>query len=156
MKALAVHVIVDLHGCPFELLDDVPKLREALRKAAGIAKTTVLEEAFSKLDFLVAVDFYINETTRHAHIILPTPSPAEQANYEVGLYLLSVRNVAKWSWAAVPPPEGTPETWQVMSNLAASLMGLGGVPEKDVDDFILRRFTEAVEMMNEADEPAMS
>ena len=48
MKALAVHVIVDLHGCPFELLDDVPKLQEALRKAAGIAKTTVLEEAFSK------------------------------------------------------------------------------------------------------------
>ena len=62
------------------------------------------------LDFLVAVDFYINETTRHAHIILPTPSPAEQANYEVGLYLLSVRNVAKWSWPAVPPPPGAPET----------------------------------------------
>src|SRR5262249_61345561 len=50
-----------------------------LRSAAN---SRALEEAFSKLDFLVAVDFYINETTRHAHVILPTPSPAEQANYE--------------------------------------------------------------------------
>ena len=66
-----------------------------VRSAANSAQ---LEQAFAGLDFLVAVDFYINETTRHAHLILPTPSPAEQANYEIGLYLLSVRNVAKWSW----------------------------------------------------------
>jgi len=52
-----------------------------VRSAANSAQ---LEEAFSRLDFLVAIDFYINETTRHAHIILPTPSPAEQANYEIG------------------------------------------------------------------------
>ena len=70
------------------------------------ANSEQLERAFAGLDFLVAVDFYINETTRHAHLILPTPSPAEQASYEVGLYLLSVRNVAKWSWPAVAPPDG--------------------------------------------------
>ena len=62
-----------------------------LRSAANSRQ---LEEAFSRLDFLVAVDFYVNETTRHAHIILPTPAPSEQASYEVGLYLLAVRNVA--------------------------------------------------------------
>jgi anaerobic selenocysteine-containing dehydrogenase len=108
-----------------------------LRSAANSAQ---LERAFAGLDFLVAVDFYLNETTRHAHIILPTPSPAEQASYEVGLYLLSVRNVAKWSWPAVEPPPDTPATWQVLSRLAASLMGLGALPAQAVDDVILRTF----------------
>jgi anaerobic selenocysteine-containing dehydrogenase len=110
-----------------------------LRSAANSAQ---LEEAFSQLGFFVAVDFYINETTRYAHVILPTPSPAEQASYEVGLYTLSVRNVAKWSWPAVPTPPGSPDTWQVLSALSARLMGLGGMPEKDIDDFILRKFAE--------------
>lgn len=110
-----------------------------VRSAANSAQ---LDEAFSRLDFLVAVDFYINETTRHAHIILPTPSPAEQANYEVGLYLLSVRNVAKWSWPVAPTPPGTPESWEVLSNISARLMGLAEVPAKMVDDFVLRHFAE--------------
>jgi anaerobic selenocysteine-containing dehydrogenase len=70
--------------------------------ARSAANSAQLEEALSRLDFLVAVDFYINETTRHAHVILPTPSPAELAGYELGLYLLSVRNIAKWSEAASP------------------------------------------------------
>ncbi|HUM00530.1 MAG TPA: molybdopterin dinucleotide binding domain-containing protein, partial [Mycobacterium sp.] len=110
-----------------------------LRSAANSAQ---IERAFAGLEFFVAVDFYINETTCHAHIILPTPSAAEQANYEIGLYLLSVRNVAKWSWPAVPAPSGTPETWQVLSNISARLMGLAGMPEQAIDDFILRKFAE--------------
>ena len=110
-----------------------------VRSAANSAE---LEQAFSQLDFLVAVDFYINETTRHAHIILPTPSPAELASYEVGLYTLSVRNVAKWSWPAVPAPPEMPHTWQVLSNLGARLMGLGEMPDKMVDDFVFGRFVE--------------
>ncbi len=110
-----------------------------LRSAANSAE---LEEAFSGLEFLVAIDFYLNETTRHAHVILPTPSPAELASYELGFYLLSVRNVAKWSSPVVPPPQGAPETWQVLSNLAARLMGFAGMPEQVVDDFILRTLAE--------------
>ncbi len=110
--------------------------------ARSAANSAQLEEALSGLEFLVAIDFYINESTRHAHVILPTPSPAEQANYEIGFYLLSVRNIAKWSWPIVPPPAGTPETWQVMSNIAARLMGFAEMPEQAIDDFILRRFAE--------------
>ena len=107
------------------------------------ANSVQLEEAFAGLDFLVAIDFYINETTRHAHIILPTPSPAEQGNYEVGFYLLSVRNIAKWSWPVVPTAPGTPDSWEVLSNIAARLMGLAGVPQRQLDDFIFRQFAEA-------------
>jgi anaerobic selenocysteine-containing dehydrogenase len=110
-----------------------------LRSAANSAQ---LERAFASLDFLVAVDFYLNETTRHAHLILPTPSPAEQAGYEVGLYLLSVRNVAKWSWPALPVGADVPESWEVISRIAAGLMGLGAAPAQAIDDFILRRYAE--------------
>lgn len=106
------------------------------------ANSEQLERAFAGLDFMVAIDFYINESTRHAHIILPTPSPAEQSNYEVGLYTLSVRNIAKWSWAAMPTESGVPETWEVLSNIGARLMGMGGMPAQMIDDFILRRFAE--------------
>jgi anaerobic selenocysteine-containing dehydrogenase len=106
------------------------------------ANSTELEKAFAGLDFLVAVDFYINETTRHAHIILPTPSPAEQSSYEVGLYLLSVRNVAKWSWPVVPVAPDTPQSWQALLAISARLMGLSGMSEQMIDDFIMRQFAE--------------
>ena len=106
------------------------------------ANSEQLDAAFAGLEFLVAIDFYINETTRHAHIILPTPCAAEQSGYELPFYLLSVRNVAKWSSAAVPPPPGTPDSWEVLSTLGARLMGLGDMPAKDVDDFVFRRFAE--------------
>jgi anaerobic selenocysteine-containing dehydrogenase len=112
-------------------------LRSALHSAR-------LEAALAGLEFLVAIDFYINETTRYADIILPTPSPAELASYELPFYHLSVRNVAKWSEAAVSPPPGAPETWQVLSTLSARLMGLGSSSANDVDDFIFRRLVEAV------------
>jgi anaerobic selenocysteine-containing dehydrogenase len=95
-----------------------------------------LEAAFAGLDCLVAVDFYLNETTRHADFILPTPSPAEQPNYEFGLYHLSVRNVVKWSWAAVPAPSDSPPAWEVMLHLGAGLMGLEGRATKEIDDMI--------------------
>jgi len=107
-----------------------------LRSAANSAQ---LERAFAGLDTFIAVDFYINETTRHAHLILPTPAPSEQSGYEIGLYLLSVRNVAKWSWPVVPPEDDRPETWQVFSAIGARLLGMGHLSEQAVDDFVLRQ-----------------
>jgi anaerobic selenocysteine-containing dehydrogenase len=105
------------------------------------ANSEQLEKAFASLDFLVAVDFYINETTRHAHIILPTPSPAEEANYEIGLYSLSVRNVAKWSWPLTSHTE-CPPAWEVFSRLSAGLMGVGALSAKDFDNFVFRQLVE--------------
>jgi anaerobic selenocysteine-containing dehydrogenase len=114
-----------------------------LRSAANSQQ---LERAFASLDFVVAVDFYVNETTRHADLILPTPAPSEQEGFELGLYVLSVRNVAKWSPAIVPAAAERPETWQVFSAIAARLMGLGELPEQALDDIILRQYaTAAVE-----------
>ncbi len=112
-----------------------------LRSAANSGE---LEKAFEGLDYLVAVDFYINETTRHANMILPTPSPAEQSSYEFGLYHLSVRNVAKWSWRAMEPPAGTPDAWEVLLRLGAIFMGAGAMPTKDVDDLVFAQVAASI------------
>jgi len=45
-----------------------------------------LDRAFAKLDFFVAVDIYVNETTRHADVILPTPSPLAGEQYDLVFY----------------------------------------------------------------------
>jgi anaerobic selenocysteine-containing dehydrogenase len=56
-----------------------------------------LERALAKLDFMVSIDPYINETTRFAHVILPPTSPLERSHYDVALALFAVRNTAKYS-----------------------------------------------------------
>ncbi|HUA32571.1 MAG TPA: molybdopterin-dependent oxidoreductase [Candidatus Binataceae bacterium] len=104
-----------------------------LRSAANSEQ---LERAFKGLEFVVAVDFYINETTRYADIILPTPTNAEASCYEFGLYHLSVRNVAKWSSMAVPPKAGSPSTWEVILRLGAIAMGIGKQSTRAIDDVV--------------------
>ena len=50
-----------------------------------------------QLDFMLAVDIYVNETTRHADVILPAPAPLAKSHYDLALYQLAVRNVANYS-----------------------------------------------------------
>ena len=49
------------------------------------------------LDFIVSIDIYVNETTRHADVILPAPEPLAKAHYDTALYQLAVRSVANYS-----------------------------------------------------------
>ena len=51
----------------------------------------------TQLDFMVSIDIYVNETTRHADVILPAPEPLEKSHYDLALYQLAVRNVANYS-----------------------------------------------------------
>src|SRR5690606_30446368 len=81
-------------------------------------------------------------TTRHADFILPTPTAAEHEHYDVGLYCLSVRNVAKWSPAALPAEDGAAHTWEILANLGARLMGFGDASLQDIDDLVLRQYAE--------------
>ncbi len=82
-----------------------------------------LVAALDELDFMVSVDPALNETTCHADVVLPPPSPLERSHYDLAFYALSVRNVANWS----PPlyePEG-PEEVEILARLALIAMGLG-------------------------------
>ena len=62
-----------------------------------------LDAALASLDFMVAVDIYVNETTRHADVILPAPSALQKSHYDVALLQLAVRNVANYSPAGPAP-----------------------------------------------------
>ena len=84
-----------------------------------------LDAAFSSLDFMVAVDFYVNETTRHAHVILPPPSPLERDHYDLALYQLSIRNFAKYSPPVFERAAGRPDEWEILLTLRQGPDGHG-------------------------------
>jgi len=84
-----------------------------------------LDAALASLDFMVSVDIYVNETTRHADVILPVPSALQKAHYDIGLLQLAVHNVTNWSEPVLPLDDGQPDEWQVLCQLAAIAAGLG-------------------------------
>jgi len=63
-----------------------------------------LDRALATLDFMLSLDIYLNETTRHADVILPGLSALEQSHYDVVLRQLAIRNVATYSPAVFAPP----------------------------------------------------
>jgi anaerobic selenocysteine-containing dehydrogenase len=84
-----------------------------------------LTRALASLDFMVCVDFYLNETTRHANVVLPGPSPLEQSHYDVIFPQFSVRNWARYSPAVFEKPPGQPEEWEILLRLLGVLIGQG-------------------------------
>ncbi|MGB3623613.1 MAG: molybdopterin oxidoreductase family protein [Ketobacter sp.] len=85
-----------------------------------------LEQALASLEFMVSIDFYINETTRFADVILPPTSPLEHDHYDLALLPFAVRNVAKYSPALFPKPADTRHDWEIMSELGAKVNALLG------------------------------
>jgi anaerobic selenocysteine-containing dehydrogenase len=86
-----------------------------------------MDKALATLDYMVSIDIYINETTRHANIILPPVSPLERSHMEVGLAPLMVRNAAKWSPALFDAPEDGRQDWQILAELTQRLGGEGAI-----------------------------
>jgi anaerobic selenocysteine-containing dehydrogenase len=82
-----------------------------------------LDRALARLDFMVAIDPYVNETTRHAHVILPPASSLTEEHLDFFFAAFSLRNVTRLSPPAVDPrPDDMPD-WKIMWALAE---GLGG------------------------------
>ncbi|MCS7079773.1 MAG: molybdopterin oxidoreductase family protein [Chloracidobacterium sp.] len=80
-----------------------------------------LDAALATLEFMAAVDIYINETTRHAHIILPPTGSLEHENYAAIFHHLAVRNTVKYSPALFAPAEDTRHDWQIFLELETRL-----------------------------------
>jgi anaerobic selenocysteine-containing dehydrogenase len=85
-----------------------------------------LADALGRLEFVVCVDMYLNETTRHANLILPPTSPLERSHYDLVFHLLAVRNTAKWSPALFDPPADARHDWQILHGLWTRLDRLRG------------------------------
>ncbi len=97
-----------------------------------------LADALDTLDLMVSVDIYRNETTRHAHVILPAPSPLQRGHFDLALYSFAVRNIANYSPPALPLDDGMPDEWETLLRLTAIAAGLG--PDADLqalDDYVI-------------------
>ena len=76
-----------------------------------------LDLALESLDFMVSLDFYINETTRHADIILPPTSPLEHDHYDLAFHINSIRNTARFNEPVFEKPLNTLHDWEIFSRL---------------------------------------
>ena len=76
-----------------------------------------LDEALEELDFMISVDPALNETTRHADVILPPTSPLEHDHYDIAFHNLAIRNTARYSPAVFDKPEGAMHDWEIFSEL---------------------------------------
>lgn len=95
---------------------------------------TRLENAISKLDFMASIDIYVNETTRHADVILPPTFALEHDHYDIALAAFAVRNVAKYSPALFERGEDQRHDYEILLGLASRLMK----QERITDPFVAR------------------
>ena len=80
-----------------------------------------VDQGYASLDYAVSIDFFINETSRHANIILPPVSPIQRSHYDLALYLTAVRNVTKYSSAPFALKDGELDDWQILTELTCRL-----------------------------------
>ena len=84
-----------------------------------------LSEALETVDFMLTVDPYLNETTRHADVILPPPPPSRAAHLDIALSGAVVRNNARYSPPALPLADGRPDECEILARVALIALGLG-------------------------------
>ncbi len=92
-----------------------------------------LDRALASLEFMVSIDCYINETTRHAHIILPPTSPLERGHYDIAFNVLAVRNTAKFSPPLFERSGESRHDWEILLELETRMKHdgiVGGVKRK--------------------------
>jgi anaerobic selenocysteine-containing dehydrogenase len=77
-----------------------------------------LGEALDGLDFMASVDIYLNETTRHADVILPPTTALERDQYDLVFHAFAVRNTARFTPAVLPKPPDARHDWEIYRDLA--------------------------------------
>lgn len=102
-----------------------------------------LKMALESLDFMVSVDIYRNETTRHADVILPGVSPLEKPHYPLAFTQLAVRNFARYSPPIFDLDEGQLAEWEILLKLAAIVTGQGADADiAALDDFVFEQLLQ--------------
>ncbi|MEY4338731.1 MAG: hypothetical protein RLZ14_581 [Actinomycetota bacterium] len=131
-----------------EEITDAPDPIRAMVTVAGnpvlsTANGDQLDEAFAHLEFMVSIDIYLNETTRHADVVLPPPSQLQRSHYDLSLLNFAVRNVANFSEPVLPLDPGAPDEWEILAKVGMLAAGLG--PDADpaaADEQMLRGIVE--------------
>ncbi|MFC5182925.1 molybdopterin oxidoreductase family protein [Actinomadura harenae] len=95
-----------------------------------------LDRLLPSLDLVISVDPYLNETTRHAHVVLPPPRPAQTPHYDLALLAFTVRDYARYSPPVVPLPDGRPAETEILARLATLAAGTDATPA-DLDELVI-------------------
>jgi anaerobic selenocysteine-containing dehydrogenase len=110
--------------------------------ALSVPDSTSMERALASLDVLICIDPYLNETSRHADVVLPVPGPLERSHYDLAFSQLAIHNVAKYTPALFDPEDHdhpVPPEWQTLARLALVLQGAGWrTPPAAVEQLVLR------------------
>ena len=80
-----------------------------------------LDEALAGLEFMVSIDIYLNETTRHAHYILPPATGLETAHYDVSFHALAIRNTSRYAEPLFAKDPGARYDWEIFEGLRQRL-----------------------------------
>ena len=90
-----------------------------------------LDEVLPTLDAMISVDLWLNETTRHADVILPAPSPLEQPHHDDLILNFAINSIANYSPPVFSPEDrDRPEEWEILIRLTGLCTG---TPAEDVD-----------------------
>ena len=90
-----------------------------------------LDSALDTLEFMVSLDPYLNETTRHADIILPPSSPLEHDHYDLAFHMNAMRNTTRYNPPVFEREQGCLHDWEIFSALGeriATRLGLEPKP----------------------------
>ncbi|QUW90414.1 molybdopterin oxidoreductase family protein [Streptomyces sp. V17-9] len=98
-----------------------------------------LDKALGALDFMVSVDPYLNETSRHAHVVLPPPPPAQSPHHDFAFNTLAVRNQVRYTRPAVPLEPGRMAETEILARLTLAVTGAHGTAPAAVDAMVIEQ-----------------
>ncbi|MER5340371.1 molybdopterin oxidoreductase family protein [Streptomyces mirabilis] len=96
-----------------------------------------LDKALDSLDFMISVDPYLNETARHADVVLPPPPPSQSAHHDFAFNTLAVRNQVRYNRPAVPLEPGRMAETEILARLVLAATGMHGTDPSAVDAMVI-------------------
>ncbi|GAB2856191.1 molybdopterin oxidoreductase family protein [Streptomyces deserti] len=128
-----------------EEIDTATDEGEPVRAVIAVAANPVLsapdgdrlDNALASLDFMVSVDPYLNETSRHAHVVLPPPPPSQSPHHDFAFNTLAVRNQVRYTRAAVPLEPGRMAETEILARLVLAASGMHGADPAAVDQMVI-------------------
>ncbi|MGW3291026.1 molybdopterin oxidoreductase family protein [Streptomyces sp. NPDC001002] len=128
-----------------EEIDTATPEGEPIRALIAVAANPVLsapdgdrlDKALDSLDFMVSVDPYLNETSRHAHVVLPPPPPSQSPHHDFAFNTLAVRNQVRYTRPAVPLEPGRMAETEIFARLILAATGMHGADPGAVDAMVI-------------------
>ncbi|MFJ8718773.1 molybdopterin oxidoreductase family protein [Streptomyces violaceus] len=128
-----------------EEIDTATEEGEPVRAIVAVAANPVLsapdgdrlDKALDSLDFMVSVDPYLNETSRHAHVVLPPPPPSQSPHHDFAFNTLAVRNQVRYTRPAIPLEPGRMAETEILARLILAVTGMHGADAAAVDAMVI-------------------